>query len=117
LLRFAAGLTVIRLDDKTEILTIDLRNKLWIGQATVVGIPVPDATVRQVLADDVGVINLLPLPADQNATTPDTIKDIDLRLIDDIAAGPGRECRAADLRWWSCRQSRGFRSELPVAGW
>ena len=84
-LRFAAGLAVIRLDNKTEILTIDLRNKLWIAEASIFGIAVPADTVRHTLADDVGVLYVLPLPADQDATAPEAIKEIDVKLIDDTS--------------------------------
>ena len=83
-LRFAAGLAVIRLDNKTEILTVDLRNKLWIAEASIFGIAVPADTVRHTLADDVGVLYVLPLPADQDATAPEAIKEIDVKLIDSL---------------------------------
>jgi len=87
-LRIVASVDVVNADAlniETDLIRINLRDKLWLTEIDVLGIAIPglNGLFATFLRDSVQLIALLPVVVDRATTSNVTMKAADVRIIDD----------------------------------
>ncbi|MGV9711580.1 hypothetical protein ACWDTI_13055 [Gordonia sp. NPDC003424] len=87
-LRIVADVVTDRFSPTVEVIRLDLANKLWLTEISVVGINLPglNGAFANLLRSSVQSIILLALPADAATTDGLTIRDVDARIVDDTSS-------------------------------
>ncbi len=85
-LRIVAGVDVDRHVPGVVLVRVNLRDKLHVAEVNVLGFPVPAGLFAAVLRNNVQLIPLLAVPVDRTTTTPTTMREADVRVVDDRSA-------------------------------
>lgn len=87
-LRIVSTVDVDQSSAGVDLVRINLKDKLWITELSVIGFPIPglDGLLRTFLRNDVRVIPMLPVPVDRVTTSTTVMKAADVRIIDDTSA-------------------------------
>lgn len=87
-LRILASVDVDTSTTGIDLVRIDLENKLWLAETSVVGFPIPglDGLFATFLRQNVKVIPLVPFPVDHAETSNIKMKNADVHIVDDTSA-------------------------------